>query len=411
MARVQLKNVEKTFNKNKVLKGINVEVPDGSFMVMVGPSGCGKSTALRCIAGLEEVTGGSIFIGDEDVTSKEPKDRNIAMVFQNYALYPHMNVFDNITYGLKVRGIPADERKRRAEDAAKLLGLDGLLDRMPKQLSGGQRQRVAMGRAIVREPSVFLFDEPLSNLDANLRNQMRIELRRLHQRLATTSIYVTHDQVEAMTLAEKILVLRAGNIEQYGTPEDIYLHPASVFVAQFMGSPSMNMIPATTDGEKLILPDGTPLSGVAASDIRLAAAPSKDVLVGLRCEDLPGHAGLLPSHHREGGRRRFRSERHHRASSRHAPPRARRRHPPLRPRRPRPRLRSRQRFALFVEEKRLGRGEGTFLEKGPRSPPQTPPLSLPRLSTLSNPSCRLSLCTEKAVCFFFICLSCFSCYL
>ena len=246
MARVQLKNVEKTFNKNKVLKGINVEVPDGSFMVMVGPSGCGKSTALRCIAGLEEVTGGSIFIGDEDVTSKEPKDRNIAMVFQNYALYPHMNVFDNITYGLKVRGIPADERKRRAEDAAKLLGLDGLLDRMPKQLSGGQRQSVAMGRAIVREPSVFLFDEPLSNLDANLRNQMRIELRRLHQRLATTSIYVTHDQVEAMTLAEKILVLRAGNIEQYGTP----------------------------------------LSGVAASDIRLAAAPSKDVLVGLRCEDL-----------------------------------------------------------------------------------------------------------------------------
>ena len=188
MARVQLKNVEKTFNKNKVLKGINVEVPDGSFMVMVGPSGCGKSTALRCIAGLEEVTGGSIFIGDEDVTSKEPKDRNIAMVFQNYALYPHMNVFDNITYGLKVRGIPADERKRRAEDAAKLLGLDGLLDRMPKQLSGGQRQRVAMGRAIVREPSVFLFDEPLSNLDANLRNQMRIELRRLHQRLATTSM-------------------------------------------------------------------------------------------------------------------------------------------------------------------------------------------------------------------------------
>ncbi len=286
MARVQLKNVEKTFNKNKVLKGIDVEVPDGSFMVMVGPSGCGKSTALRCIAGLEEVTGGNIFIGDEDVTRKEPKDRNIAMVFQNYALYPHMNVFDNITYGLKVRGIPAAERKRRAEEAAKLLGLDGLLDRMPKQLSGGQRQRVAMGRAIVREPSVFLFDEPLSNLDANLRNQMRIELRRLHQRLATTSIYVTHDQVEAMTLAEKILVLRAGNVEQYGTPDEIYLHPASVFVAQFMGSPSMNMIPATTDGQSLFLPDGTALSGVAASDIKLSAAPSRDVLVGLRCEDL-----------------------------------------------------------------------------------------------------------------------------
>ena len=286
MARVQLTNVEKTFNKNKVLKGINVEVPDGSFMVMVGPSGCGKSTALRCIAGLEEVTGGNIHIGDEDVTHKEPKDRNIAMVFQNYALYPHMNVFDNITYGLKVRGIAEAERKRRAEEAAKLLGLDGLLDRMPKQLSGGQRQRVAMGRAIVREPSVFLFDEPLSNLDANLRNQMRIELRRLHQRLATTSIYVTHDQVEAMTLAEKILVLRAGNIEQYGSPDDIYLHPASVFVAQFMGSPSMNMIPATTDGEQLFLPDGTVLSNIAAADIRLSAAPSKDVLLGLRCEDL-----------------------------------------------------------------------------------------------------------------------------
>ena len=286
MARVQLKNVEKTFNKNKVLKGLNLEVPDGSFMVMVGPSGCGKSTALRCIAGLEEVTGGNIFIGDEDVTHREPKDRNIAMVFQNYALYPHMNVFDNITYGLKVRGIPTGERKRRAEEAAKLLGLDGLLERMPKQLSGGQRQRVAMGRAIVREPSVFLFDEPLSNLDANLRNQMRIELRRLHQRLATTSIYVTHDQVEAMTLAEKILVLRAGNVEQYGTPDDIYLHPASVFVAQFMGSPSMNMVPATTDGEKLFLPDGNILSGITADDIRLSAAASKDVLIGLRSEDL-----------------------------------------------------------------------------------------------------------------------------
>ena len=286
MARVQLKNVEKTFNKNKVLKGLNVDVPDGSFMVMVGPSGCGKSTALRCIAGLEETTSGNIFIGDEDVTLKEPKDRNIAMVFQNYALYPHMNVFDNITYGLKVRGLAAEERKRRAEEAARLLGLDGLLDRMPKQLSGGQRQRVAMGRAIVREPSVFLFDEPLSNLDANLRNQMRIELRRLHQRLATTSIYVTHDQVEAMTLAEKILVLRAGNIEQYGTPDSIYLHPASVFVAQFMGSPSMNIVPATTDGERIILPDGAILSGITADDIRLSSAPFQDILVGLRSEDL-----------------------------------------------------------------------------------------------------------------------------
>ena len=285
MAKVRLHNIDKTFNRNKVLSGLNLEVPDGSFMVMVGPSGCGKSTALRCIAGLEEVTSGNIYIGDEDVTRKEPKDRNIAMVFQNYALYPHMNVFDNITYGLKVRGIPADERKRRAQEAAKLLGLDGLLERMPRQLSGGQRQRVAMGRAIVREPSVFLFDEPLSNLDANLRNQMRIELRRLHQRLATTSIYVTHDQVEAMTLAEKILVLRAGKIEQYGTPDDVYLRPASVFVAQFMGSPSMNIIRASTDGQAIILPDGTRLVGTQAADINLAACRG-EVLLGLRSEDL-----------------------------------------------------------------------------------------------------------------------------
>ena len=285
MANVRLCDIDKTFNKNKVLSGLNLEVPDGSFMVMVGPSGCGKSTALRCIAGLEEVTSGSIYIGDRDVTHMEPKDRNIAMVFQNYALYPHMNVYDNITYGLKVRGIPAEERKRRAEEAAKLLGLDGLLTRMPRQLSGGQRQRVAMGRAIVREPSVFLFDEPLSNLDANLRNQMRIELRRLHQRLATTSIYVTHDQVEAMTLAEKILVLRAGHIEQYGTPDDVYLRPASVFVAQFMGSPSMNIVHATADGGDIILADGTRLSGVQAKDINLSGRKG-DVLLGLRSEDL-----------------------------------------------------------------------------------------------------------------------------
>ena len=283
MAQVRLQNVDKTFNKNKVLAGLNLEVPDGSFMVMVGPSGCGKSTALRCIAGLEEVTSGQIFIGDEDVTRREPKDRNIAMVFQNYALYPHMNVFDNITYGLKVRGLPLAERQKRAQEAAKLLSLDGLLNRMPRQLSGGQRQRVAMGRAIVREPSVFLFDEPLSNLDANLRNQMRIELRRLHQRLATTSIYVTHDQVEAMTLAEKILVLRGGHVEQYGTPDDIYLHPASVFVARFMGSPSMNMVKATSDGESIRLPDGSLLSGIACPDIQLRTG---EIILGLRSEDL-----------------------------------------------------------------------------------------------------------------------------
>ena len=286
MATVRLQNIDKIYNnKNKVLSNLNLEVPDGSFMVMVGPSGCGKSTALRCVAGLEEVSSGHIFIGDTDVTHMEPKDRNIAMVFQNYALYPHMNVYDNITYGLKVRGIPEEERQRRAREAAKLLGLEQFLERMPRQLSGGQRQRVAMGRAIVREPNVFLFDEPLSNLDANLRNQMRVELRRLHQRLATTSLYVTHDQVEAMTLAERILVLRAGNIEQYGTPDDIYLRPASVFVAQFMGSPAMNMLHVKSDGEALTLPDGTRLTDVQAKDINLKSAPA-DVLLGLRSEDM-----------------------------------------------------------------------------------------------------------------------------
>ncbi len=286
MALVRLQNVNKIFGTNHVLTDINVEVPDGSFMVMVGPSGCGKSTALRCLAGLEEVSSGNIFIGDEDVTQKEPKDRNIAMVFQNYALYPHMNVFENITYGLKVRGMSLEERKKRAEDAAKLLSLDGLLDRMPKQLSGGQRQRVAMGRAIVREPSVFLFDEPLSNLDANLRNQMRIELRKLHERLATTSIYVTHDQVEAMTLAEKILVLKGGHIQQYGSPDEIYQRPASVFVARFMGSPSMNMLNVKHKDSSLYLPDGAVIStDVLAEDIKPELCKN-DIILGVRSEDL-----------------------------------------------------------------------------------------------------------------------------
>ena len=287
MARVQLKNVEKTFNKNKVLKGINVEVPDGSFMVMVGPSGCGKSTALRCIAGLEEVTGGSIFIGDEDVTSKEPKDRNIAMVFQNYALYPHMNVFDNITYGLKVRGIPADERKRRAEDAAKLLGLDGLLDRMPKQLSGGQRQRVAIGRAIVRDPAVFLMDEPLSNLDAKLRNQMRAELIKLRERIDTTFIYVTHDQTEAMTLGDRIVIMKDGFIQQIGTPQEVFDHPANLFVAGFIGTPQMNLFDAhlaRKDGKYTVTVGSVTVELSEEKQQRLAAkdVAEQDVVLGVR---------------------------------------------------------------------------------------------------------------------------------
>ena len=261
---------------------------------MVGESGCGKSTVGRQLVGLEKPTGGRILYRGTEFGGRTKQEKELRtklqMVFQDpySSLNPRKHIYEILAQPMLYHHIST--KQTVGKDVDRLLDMVGLpknvLGRYPHEFSGGQRQRVAMGRAIVREPSVFLFDEPLSNLDANLRNQMRIELRRLHQRLATTSIYVTHDQVEAMTLAEKILVLRAGNIEQYGTPDDIYLHPASVFVAQFMGSPSMNMIPATTDGEKLILPDGTPLSGVAASDIRLAAAPSKDVLVGLRCEDL-----------------------------------------------------------------------------------------------------------------------------
>ena len=286
MSGLRLTGLRKAFGPTEIISGVDLEIADGELVVFVGPSGCGKSTLLRLIAGLESVSAGEILIGGRDVTRVDPAKRGVAMVFQSYALFPHMTVRQNMGFGMRVNRVPKAEAAERLEKAAALLQLTELLDRKPAQLSGGQRQRVAIGRAIVRDPQVFLFDEPLSNLDAELRVQMRLEIARLHREVKATMIYVTHDQVEAMTLAEKILVLRAGNIEQYGTPDDIYLHPASVFVAQFMGSPSMNMIPATTDGEKLILPDGTPLSGVAASDIRLAAAPSKDVLVGLRCEDL-----------------------------------------------------------------------------------------------------------------------------
>lgn len=283
---VEMKHIEKNYGSFHASRDVSFGIDKGKLVALLGPSGSGKTTILRMLAGLENPNSGDIFIDGRRVNDIPAAKRGIGFVFQNYALFRYMTVYDNVAFGLEIQKRPKEEIRQRVLEMIDLVGLSGMEKRYPNQLSGGQRQRVAMGRAIVREPSVFLFDEPLSNLDANLRNQMRIELRRLHQRLATTSIYVTHDQVEAMTLAEKILVLRAGNIEQYGTPDDIYLHPASVFVAQFMGSPSMNMIPATTDGEKLILPDGTPLSGVAASDIRLAAAPTKDVLVGLRCEDL-----------------------------------------------------------------------------------------------------------------------------
>ena len=250
MAKVELRHVTKTYVNAEVIHGVDMQVADGEFIVIVGPSGCGKSTLLRMVAGLETITGGEIVIGDRVVNTLEPKDRDIAMVFQNYALYPHMSVFDNMAYGLKIRGLAKDDIGRRVQRAAEILELAPLLERKPRQLSGGQRQRVAMGRAIVREPAVFLFDEPLSNLDAKLRVQMRFEIQKLHRRLSTTSLYVTHDQVEAMTLAQRMIVMNAGRAEQIGTPMEVYENPQTLFVAGFIGSPAMNFIPgkATADG-------------------------------------------------------------------------------------------------------------------------------------------------------------------
>ena len=246
MATVDIANVRKSYGKPpkalEVIHGIDVQIPDGEFIVLVGPSGCGKSTLLRMVAGLETVTSGTISIGGKVVNDLEPKDRDIAMVFQNYALYPHMSVFDNMAYGLKIRGLAPSEIDARVNRAAGILELGPLLQRKPQQLSGGQRQRVAMGRAIVRNPSVFLFDEPLSNLDAKLRVQLRMELQKLHRDLKTTSLYVTHDQVEAMTLGERMIVLNAGVAEQIGAPLEVYAKPASTFVATFIGSPAMNLL-------------------------------------------------------------------------------------------------------------------------------------------------------------------------
>jgi multiple sugar transport system ATP-binding protein len=242
MARVAIRDVAKFYGAVEALKGVSVDVVDGEFLVLVGPSGCGKSTLLRMIAGLEEISAGEIIIGDKVVNDLSPKERDIAMVFQNYALYPHMTVAENMGFSLRLGGAPKIEIKQKVDRAAATLGLQDLLDRQPRQLSGGQRQRVAMGRAIVRDPQVFLFDEPLSNLDAKLRVQMRAEIKELHQRLGTTTIYVTHDQIEAMTMADKIVVLRDGVVEQMGTPLELYDFPANMFVAGFIGSPSMNFI-------------------------------------------------------------------------------------------------------------------------------------------------------------------------
>ena len=246
MASLTLSHVVKHYGSGKqivpVIHGVNADIQDGEFIVLVGPSGCGKSTLLRMVAGLEEITGGTISIGARVVNNLEPAKRDIAMVFQNYALYPHMSVFDNMAYGLKIAKVPKDEIKTRVDKAAKILELGHLLERKPRQLSGGQRQRVAMGRAIVRQPQVFLFDEPLSNLDAKLRAQTRIEIQKLHRELGITSLFVTHDQVEAMTLAQRMIVMNAGNMEQFGTPEEVYHTPASIFVASFIGSPPMNLL-------------------------------------------------------------------------------------------------------------------------------------------------------------------------
>jgi sn-glycerol 3-phosphate transport system ATP-binding protein len=268
MAALSLREARKSYGDLEVIHGVSMDVADGEFVVIVGPSGCGKSTLLRMVAGLEAITAGEIVIGNRVVNRLEPKDRDIAMVFQNYALYPHMSVYENMSYGLRIARIDPAEIAKRVKRAAEILELEKFLDRRPGQLSGGQRQRVAMGRAIVREPAVFLFDEPLSNLDAKLRVQMRAELQALHRRLGTTSLYVTHDQVEAMTLAHRMIVMNAGRAEQIGTPLEVYARPATTFVAGFIGSPPMNLVPR--DGKLLgVRPED--LEPCAESDAMLTA--------------------------------------------------------------------------------------------------------------------------------------------
>ncbi|MCG7622654.1 MULTISPECIES: sn-glycerol-3-phosphate ABC transporter ATP-binding protein UgpC [unclassified Epibacterium] len=281
MAQVTLDRVRKTYpNGFEAVQPCSVEIPDGELVVLVGPSGCGKSTLLRMIAGLEDITDGALSIGTDVVNDKDPADRNIAMVFQNYALYPHMSVAKNMGYGLKNRGASKAEIDAKVQEAARILNLGDYLDRRPSQLSGGQRQRVAMGRAIVRDPELFLFDEPLSNLDAKLRNQMRIEIRALQQRLGVTSVYVTHDQVEAMTMADRIIVLNAGRVEQIGTPTEIYERPASTFVAGFMGAPPMNLMTAALVSGQL------QVGGETKLPLTPPAVATDEVLVGYRPEDV-----------------------------------------------------------------------------------------------------------------------------
>jgi sn-glycerol 3-phosphate transport system ATP-binding protein len=280
MATVTLQNVKKSFGPTDVIHGITTDIADGEFIVIVGPSGCGKSTLLRMVAGLETVSFGDVLIGGERANDKEPMDRDIAMVFQNYALYPHMSVRQNMGYGLKIAKMPKDQIDAKVVEAAKLLQLEPLLDRRPKELSGGQRQRVAMGRAIVREPAVFLFDEPLSNLDAKLRVQMRLEIKELQSNLGITSLYVTHDQVEAMTMADRMIVMNGGVAEQIGTPLEVYETPRTLFAAQFIGSPAMNIVDAEVKGAKIFV--GT----VPVAD---AIGPDGPVKLGFRPEHMVQH--------------------------------------------------------------------------------------------------------------------------
>jgi sn-glycerol 3-phosphate transport system ATP-binding protein len=288
MGAIALRNVEKTYGHgakaNKVIQGVTAEIADGEFVVIVGPSGCGKSTLLRMVAGLEEITAGEIAIGGRVVNQLEPAERDIAMVFQNYALYPHMTVYDNMAYGLKIARRPKAEIDARVQKAAKILELGSLLDRKPRQLSGGQRQRVAMGRAIVRQPKVFLFDEPLSNLDAKLRAQTRLEIQKLHAELGVTSLFVTHDQVEAMTLAQRMLVMNGGVMEQIGTPGDVYARPATTFVAGFIGSPPMNLFTGRADGVAFH-------AAGTALPLPAAAPRAGELMLGVR----PEHAQIAPA--------------------------------------------------------------------------------------------------------------------
>ena len=306
MARLRLQGIEKRYGAVRAVRGVDLDIAEGEFAVLVGPSGCGKSTLLRCIAGLEEVDAGAITIGDEVVNDVRPRDRNLAMVFQNYALYPYMNVRENIAFGLKARRVPKAEIEVRVRRAADMLGIGTLLDRLPRQLSGGQRQRVAIGRAIVRDARLFLFDEPLSNLDAQLRDEMRTEIKRLHQELGKTMVYVTHDQIEAMTLADRIVLLREGAIEQEGGPLDLFERPVSKFVARFLGSPPINFIPARLDrdGSGLAVRCGEGVGGGAVFALPEARAAALEpraghaVILGLRPEHITGslHAGGRREH-------------------------------------------------------------------------------------------------------------------